>query len=122
MIVRPKTTDPRLPEDGHAWGQLRQGFDYRVIGIEYGDYRIQSGSHNDQCPTLYSSKLFDMLDAQVEAAWIVDFGDDFENEQHLYIGFQEFREPGFWEDVHDGQKVALDVLNPILKGLGLNQC
>ena len=63
-----------------------------------------------------------MLDAQVEAAWIVDFGDDFENEQHLYIGFQEFREPGFWEDVHDGQKVALDVLNPILKGLGLNQC
>lgn len=119
MIVRRKHINPCLTEDSHAWGQLADGVEYRVIGIEYDMYRIQTSK---RCwkPCLFSAKLFDVLDATVEPEWITDLGFEIDGEQNLYIGFPEFEASGFWEDVHDDKPEAHRILAPIFDRLGLS--
>lgn len=118
MIIRRKKIDPCLSEDEHAWSQLKDGVQYRVIGIEYDMYRIQT-TVLDWKPCLYHAKLFDVLDAAVEPEWVIELGFEFDGDQNLSIGFQEFQSPGFWEDVHDEKQNAHRILAPIFDRLGL---
>jgi hypothetical protein len=118
VIVTRKKINPCLPEDGHAWGQLKDGVEYRVIGISYDMYRIQTTS-NGWKPCLYHAKLFHVISATVEPEWIVDLGFDVDGVQNLDIGFPEFQSPGFWEKIHDDRPDALSILIPIFDRLGL---
>ncbi|MCC5823562.1 MAG: hypothetical protein LAT64_10510 [Phycisphaerales bacterium] len=112
MIVRRKQVDPALPEDGHHWGLLDPHAEYRVIGIEYDSYRIQSSE--DDWPCLYSAELFDIMDPRVEPEWVVEYINE-----SFFVGFPQFAEAGFWEDVHDGRHEALQELKPVLDRLGI---
>lgn len=112
MIVRRKWVDPALLEDGHHWGQLDTHAEYRVVGIEYDSYRIQSSK--DDWPCLYSAELFDIMDPRVEPEWVVQYIDE-----SFCIEFPQFARSGFWEDVHDGRAEAIRVLIPILDRLGI---
>tara|TARA_R110000744_G_C19142393_1_gene538431 strand:+ start:289 stop:681 length:393 start_codon:yes stop_codon:yes gene_type:complete len=118
MIVSRKKIDPCLAEDGHAWDQLEDGVQYRVVGISYDCYRIQA-NYMDWKPTLYPAKLFDVIDATVEPEWIVDLGLEIDDDQHLGIGFPEFHDPVFLEKFFDDEPEAVRIGKQILKNLGL---
>lgn len=118
MIVVRKKPDPCLSENGHAWSQLEDGVKYRVIGIEYDMYRIQTTNH-DWKPCLYSVQLFDVIDPTVEPEWVIDMSFEYDGELNLYIGFPEFEETGFWEKVHDNHTDVLQTLIPIFDRLKL---
>ncbi len=81
-------------------------------------HRIQTSSHNWK-PCLYPFSLFDVIEGTGEPEWVVEVGFDFLGEPYTYIGFHEFQEPGFWEDVHDDQPAANQTLIPIFDRLGL---
>jgi|GEM_PF-3098455 len=117
MIVTRKKIDPCLSEDGHAWGQLEDGVQYRVVGISYDCYRIQT--NEDWKPCLYSAKLFNVVDASVEPEWIIDLGLDIDDDQHLATGFPEFHDPIFLEDFFDNIPAAEHIGKQILQKLGL---
>lgn len=119
MIVTRKKTDPKLEEDGHLWSQLKDGVQYRIIGVEDLWFRIQTSSHNWK-PYLYPFSLFDVIEGTVEPEWVVEVGFDFLGESYTYIGFHEFQEPGFWEDVHDDKSDTHQILAPIFDRLGLS--
>ncbi|MBL4809961.1 MAG: hypothetical protein JKY43_07905 [Phycisphaerales bacterium] len=128
MIITRKKIDPCLHEYGceDCWSQLEEGVQYRVIEINSGSYSIQVPSEfDDWKPSLYPAGLFDILDASVEPDWIVDIhcypetDDDGDEIYDTNIGFPEFMERGFWEDVHDNKPESHQILIPIFERLGL---
>lgn len=112
MIVRRKSADPQLPENGHLWDRLDPVAAYRVIGIKDTYYRLQTCP--DGWPCAYPAALFDIVNSKVEPDWIVSSFED-----SVSIEFQECAHRGFWEDIHDGSVEAIRVLIPILDRLGI---
>ncbi|MCF7994959.1 MAG: hypothetical protein K9L88_08990 [Chromatiaceae bacterium] len=87
MIVRLKTTHPEYPD-------LSANQPYFVIGIEADDFRILNDWGK---PYVYPCALFDVIDSERPADWLIDIGDD--GEQYAYPA--ALNAPGFFEDFFD---------------------
>ncbi len=97
MLVR---LTQNTTSDGRRIVSLTKGQVYVVIGIEADDYRILN-DRNDPC--LYDPTCFEVVDAAKPEFWQCKVGA--EGEQYCYP--QEFCQPGFFEDYHDGVSEAV---------------
>jgi len=95
MLVALQDDNPRT--DPAYMSQLQAGVKYRVIGIEYGSYRIKP---TDFMPSLYPVELFVIVDGAVEREWVVSS----DSEGNICVGFPELLRQGFWEDILEGDE------------------
>jgi hypothetical protein len=94
--------DPNNP-NSRGYAELTPGNTYRVIGIEADDYRLVN---DEGMPYLYPKEIFRIVDAQEPEDWQTVYGD--EGERYSYP--KELSEPGFFEDVFDGNGKAVAIL------------
>ena len=108
MRVRLNTERHRTQPLQHT--ELRVGQLYKVLCVEYEDFRVDPIPGGKIGPVLYSWELFDIVDPSISNNWIfdVDLCDG-----SIYLGPPEFKVPGFWERVHDGHSDAIALYQAI---------
>lgn len=91
------------------------GKEYIVIGVEADYYRLIN-DHGDPC--LYEAGQCEIVDFDEPSFWVSETGED--GEQYSYP--LEFHEVGFFEDYHDGNRLAVDKFWAVCEKLyGLNK-
>ncbi|AID58011.1 hypothetical protein Geob_3908 [Geotalea daltonii FRC-32] len=87
---------------------------YDVIGIDHDCFRIvdQVGD-----PILYPKYLFEIIDSSIPQSWIRK---EYEADEY-YIDPPEFSEPGFYEDLFDGDSKAIDIYEKYLASVGITR-
>lgn len=114
MIVRCVRRDvPPCPPDEPEWRRLdlAVGKEYRVITIEYGDYRLLGESKR---PYLYPSSAFDIVDR----AWDDDWVSDSDSDGTPSIGPSELLVPGLFEDYFDRDPATRLAVDGLLRSKG----
>lgn len=114
MIVRCMLHDvPPCPPDEPEWRllDLAVGKEYRVIAIEYGDYRLMGESGR---PYLYPSSAFEVVDD----TWDDDWTAEDESDGCVSIGPPTLLAPGLFEDYFDGGRAARATVDELLRGKG----
>jgi hypothetical protein len=93
--------------DSLSFDDLTPGNTYRVIGIEVDDYRLVN---DEGMPYLYPKNIFQVVDGHEPEDWQTVYGDG--GERYSYP--KELSEPGFFEDVMDGNHKAAAILRHYL--------
>ena len=82
--------------------QLTPGRLYEVVALDMEMIRLVS---DDGWPVLYENEIVQLVDDTLPADWVLILG----NQCEVYIGPNEFRHPGFWESLFDGEPEVIEV-------------
>lgn len=89
---------------GHS---LSVGFEYTVLGVECGSFRIVNDCGT---PTLFDPFHFEVIDCSRPDFWITEYD---EGDEYSYPA--EWKRQGFFEDYFNGNKEVVAIFDTVLK-------
>ncbi len=104
--MRVRALQLRVPDENRNARWIRAGYEYDVLGIEVTDGIVRLRVESEQgTPALVESELFELVDPDVPASWVVLMGPA----GGLSLEVKAWSRPGFWEEFYDRDPRALEL-------------